>query len=151
MSVVVSAVRGPGRGWSYLFTATTLSPDATTVPNWAHFRRSGCKLFAVRKMRAAAGGNENCGHGCTEIDTLLQVATVDCLTDAVRILSRSQSTSSMTTKDIGRCPDGVGRHTVDRFVEQPLLLDCHVKAVAISPGLCEGCLPCKIVPDSSLA
>ena len=53
--------------------------------------------------------------------------------------------------DIGRWPDGVGRHTVGRFVEQPLLLDCHVKAVAISPGLCEGCLPCKIVPDSSLA
>ena len=38
-----------------------------------------------------------------------------------------------------------------RFVEQPLLLDWHVKAVAISPGLCEGCLPCKIVPDSLLA
>ncbi len=38
-----------------------------------------------------------------------------------------------------------------RFVERPLLLDWHVKAVAISSGLCEGCLPCKIVPDSSLA
>ena len=38
-----------------------------------------------------------------------------------------------------------------RLVERPLLLDCHVKAVAISPSLCEECLPCKIVPDSLLA
>ena len=151
MSVVVSVVRGPGRGLSYLFTTTTLSPDATTVPNWAHFRRSGCKLFAVRKMRAAAGGNKNDVHGCTEIDTLLQVATLGCLTDAVQIVGRSQSTGSMTTNDIGRRSGGVEGCTVGRFVEQPLLLDCHVKAVAISPGLCEGCLPCKIVSDSSLA
>lgn len=86
MSVVVSAVRGPGRGWSYLFTATTLSPDATTVPNWDYFCRSGCKLFAGQKMRAATGVDKNAAHGCTEIDTLLQVATLCCLTDAVRIV-----------------------------------------------------------------
>ena len=109
MSVVVSAVRGPGRGWSYLFTATTLSPDATTVPNRDCFRWSGRKLFPGQKMRAAPGVRTNGAHGCIEIDTLLQVATLGCLNDAVRNVVHSQPAGSMTN-EIGRRSDGAERH-----------------------------------------
>ena len=35
-------------------------------------------------MKAATGGKQNVEHGCAEIDTLLQVATLGFLTDAVR-------------------------------------------------------------------
>ncbi|GIS61783.1 MAG: hypothetical protein CM1200mP2_40080 [Planctomycetaceae bacterium] len=102
-------------------------------------------------MKAATGVKQNVDHGCAEIDTLLQVATLGFLTDAVRPVETAWAEGFDDERHWPMAGWCGASHFWARFVEQPLLLDCHVKAVAISPGLCEGCLPCKIVPDSSLA
>ena len=70
--------------------------------------------------------------------------------DAWHLLPSDTRTSILAIVEVaqGREPPDLD-HEV-RFVERPLLLDCHVNGVAISRSLCEGCLPCKIVPDSLL-
>ena len=42
-------------------------------------------------MKAATGVKQNVDHGCAEIDTLLQVATLGFLTDAVRPVEKAMA------------------------------------------------------------
>jgi len=85
------------------------------------------------------------------LDVSVQGEILNLMADLQDQLQISYLIISHNLPVVRHVSDKIAIMYLGRFVEQPLLLDCHVKAVAISPGLCEGCLPCKIVPDSSLA